>query len=130
MQTQPLTPNDLLNAVKAMSFDELDWLVPQLDAIRRERQANNLSRAEARLLAQIKEGLLPAEVQRRYSELLEKQSLEMLTTEESRELLSLAQSAERLAAMRVMLMTQLAEMRKMPVAALIEEFGLEMQPYV
>ena len=130
MQVQPMTLPDLLEAVKALNTRDLDLLVPQVDAIWRERKPTELSRVEMALLAQIKEGLLPRDVQKRYKELLDKQSLSDLTSDESRELVVLAQSTERLAVLRTALIAQWAGIRKTSVKELISTFGLELQPYV
>ena len=130
MQIQPMTLPDLLEAVKALNTRDLDLLAPQVDAIWRERKPTELSRVEMALLAQIREGLLPRDVQRRYEELLAKQSLSDLTSDESRELVALAQSTERLAALRAALIAQWAEIRRTSAKELISTFGLELQPYV
>ena len=130
MQTRPISLPDLLEAVKALNTNDLEWLMPQVDAIRRQRNADDLTGAEVALLGQIKEDLLPRSVKERYDLLLHKQSIEELTFDERRELLELAQSAERMAALRITLIAQWAEIRKTSVKDLITRFGLELQPYV
>jgi hypothetical protein len=70
-----------------------------------------LSQAEAQFLVKINQGL-PAEVQRRHDELIDKRRDESLSSEEHSELLRLTDQIENLEAQRMQHLSELARYRK------------------
>jgi hypothetical protein len=77
------------------------------------------------LLSKINQGI-PAELQRRYDELIAKRQEMILTADEYSELLQLTDQIEMLDAKRIEYLAGLARIRKKPLTVLMDE--LEIQP--
>jgi hypothetical protein len=75
------------------------------------------------LLQRINRGI-PADIQRRYSELIARRQADRLTPEEHHELLRLTEQAERLDAERAADLAALAGLRGVPLAELLDDLGL------
>ena len=93
-----------------------------------ERRPPHLSPEETQLLQQINQGL-PPETWARYHALKEKRDARTLSTEEYRELLSLTDEVELWNARRLELVSALAQLRQVPLRALMDELGLTPPPY-
>ena len=82
-----------------------------------------LSAPEARLLRQINQGFSDAWWER-YHELIRKRQEAILTTEEYRELIGLADDAEQRDVKRVRALVKLAKLRKQTLSGLMKALGL------
>lgn len=117
---------DLLKAVEQLDPSELERFVAQVIALRAQQRGASLPAAEADLLTRINQGL-PTEIQRRYDELLTKRRAERLSPEEHAELLRLTDQVEEGEAERVQHLAQLAQLRGVTLARLIDQLGLHPQ---
>src|SRR5690242_1539943 len=88
-----LSRDQLLKAVAQLSSDELEQFVSQVIALQAQRRAPSLPHAEADLLLKINTGL-PADVQQRYNDLIDKRRAEILTPDEHAELLRMTSQVE------------------------------------
>lgn len=118
-----LSPEQLLKAVKQMPPPELEWFAEQVMALR-PRPERGLSQAESELLLKINQGV-PADLQRRYDELIAKRDAATLTEDEYKELLELTNQVEMLDARRVELLIELAHIRQKPLRLLMQELGIQ-----
>jgi len=123
-----LSTDNLLKAVGQLNKHELEQFVSQVINLRAQRLVHRLSQAEAQFLVKINQGL-PAEVQRRYDELIDKRRDESLSSEEHNELLSLTDQIENLEAQRMQHLSELARYRKVSLAELMENMGLQSPAY-
>ena len=114
---------DLIQAAAQLGTRELEHLVAKVLALRAQRLAPSLAKEEARLLGTINQGL-PAEDQRRYGKLTSKLEAELLSPEEHRELLTLIDRIEHTDAERVRALTDLAQLRAVPVETLMRDLGI------
>lgn len=89
------------------------------------KRAPSLSERESELLLAINRGL-SGDVAERYRELMRRRQGGVLSPEEHRELLRLTDGLERLQAERIESLSELARLRGMPLASLMEE--LEIRP--
>lgn len=114
---------DLIEDLPSESLQELVRFIEFL-RFRREQEAKApASDAEAPLLAIIHRRL-PAEDQRRLSTLRASKEDRALTPEEHAELLAYVERVERDDAERAQALLELSRLRKVPLAALIADFGL------
>ena len=90
---------------------------------RRRNEPPRLSREETRLLQQINRGL-PAETWKRYQELVAKRRAETLTPVEHQELMALTNEVELWSAHRIELVRASAQLRNVPLTAMMRELGL------
>src|SRR4051794_23034477 len=88
----------------------------------------SLSREETELLQQINQGL-PPETWVRYQSLKDKRDARTLTPEEYTELLALTDEVELWNARRLELVYALAQLRHVPLRAMMDELGLTPPPY-
>ncbi len=124
-----LTPQDLRKAAEQLETTELDNLVNEMLLIRARRRAPVLRQKETTLLKKINRGLTP-EAQSRYQELLEKLQDETITDVEHEALIHLTQEIESLNAARLTHLVELAQLRQVPLAQLIDDLGLNAPNYV
>lgn len=82
----------------------------------------------AQVLQQINQGL-PAETWERHHHLVAKRRAESLTPEEYQESISLTNEVELRHAQRLELVAELARLRKIPFAQMMDELGLTQPPY-
>ncbi len=120
--------NDLLSGVAQLDINELDEFVNQVLTLRAKRLAPTVSEQEADLLARINHGL-SFESQKRYNHLVEKRQAETLTDEEHHTLLVLIEQVELADAERVKALTQLAQLRGVSVAELMESLDIRQPAY-
>ena len=97
--------------------------------MRAQRKLSVLSEDEIRLLLQINEGV-PEEIHQQYRVLVVKRDAEMLTVEESEELLALSDRIEVLAAVRASALIQLANLRQVPLMQLMDDLEIQTPSYV
>jgi hypothetical protein len=123
-----LPTDELLKAVGQLSQPELEQFVFQVIALRAQRKAPSLPRAESELLLKINQGASP-DVQKRYGELIAKRRAETLTPDEYNELLRLTEQTEALEARRVEYLAELARLRNTTLAALMKDLGIRKPAY-
>ena len=129
IQVEAQVPTDeLLKAVGRLSQPDLEQFVFQVIALRAQRQAPGLPRAESELLLKINEGV-PPDIQTRYNELIAKRQAETLTPDEYEELLRLTQQVEKLEVRRVEYLAELARLRGTSLTALMENLGIRPPTY-
>ncbi|WP_293047449.1 hypothetical protein [Moorena sp. SIO1F2] len=75
------------------------------------------------MLITINQGI-PADIQNRYDELIEKRRMEMLTPDQYRELLALSDQVETIEAKRVEAMAELAGLRQISLSTLMADLDI------
>ena len=120
---------ELLQAANELDELDLEVLVDQVLILRAQRKSSVLSEDETRLLLQINEGV-PEEIHQQYRALVGKRDAEMLTAEESEELLALSDRIEVLAAVRAGALVQLANLRQVPLMQLMDDLEIQTPSYV
>jgi hypothetical protein len=118
-----LSRDDLLNAARQLSPADFQQFVAGVLDLRAERQSPRLTAAEADLLLRINAGL-PAELRERLGELDDKRNAGTLTPDEHAELLRLTGEVERREAERVAALTELAQLRRTSLAAVMNQLGI------
>ena len=113
----------LLKAVEQLPPDELVPFVERVLALRAQRVAPHLNADESALLQRVNHGLSP-DKQQRYDELVAKRQAEVLTDEEHEELIALSDEQEMIAADRLAALADLARLRGVPLATLVDSLGL------
>jgi hypothetical protein len=93
-----------------------------------QRLPSHLPPEESRLLQEINRGL-PTETWERYDTLKKKRDAATLTPAEYQELLALTDEVELWNARRLDLVVVLAQLRQVPVRAMMDELGLTPPPY-
>jgi hypothetical protein len=96
----------------------------QVLSLRAERGAPVLPAAESELLLKINRPI-PDDLQRRYDELIARRDARTLTPEEHEELLGLTDQVELLEADRMGHLIELAQLRQIPLEALMKQLGLQ-----
>ena len=115
----------LVKAVEQLRGAELRQFTAQVLALNAKRMAPSVTQEEATLLLQINTPL-PADVQRRFDELIVKRDAETLDPEEYAELLRLTQRVEAFDMARLEALTKLAALRGVTLPELMRQ--LEMKP--
>jgi hypothetical protein len=121
-----LSNEQILNAARQMSRQELSQLVEQVLALRARHEAPVLPAAESELLLKINQPV-PDDLQRRYDELIARRDERALSPEERQELLRLTDQVELLEAERVKHLIELAQLRHVSLDDLMRSLGME--PY-
>ncbi len=124
-----LSTDNLLKAVSQLNKHEIEQFVSQVINLRAQRFVQKLSQAEAQSIMKINQGL-PAEVQKRYDELVDKRRDESLSSEEYDELLHLTNQIENLEVRRMQYLSELARYRKVSLTELMEDLGIQPPVYV
>lgn len=124
-----LSTRDLLQAAEQLDANELNTLVDALIALKARRHAPVLAQTEAELLQEINQGL-PAGLQARYTELIQKRQEERLTPSEHGELLALTKQVEAMNVERVAHLVKLAQLRGVALPKLMVDLGLDNPSYV
>jgi hypothetical protein len=114
----------LIKAAEQLSERDLGHLATQVLALSARRKAPSVTGQEAELLLKINQRL-PADVQRRYDELIAKRDAETLTPQEHAELIELTREAEALDVARVVALIELAAVRGVPMPELRRQLELE-----
>ena len=123
-----LTTDNLLKAVGQLNKHEIEQFVSQVINLRAQRLVHRLSQAEANFIVKINQGL-PAEVQEKYDELIDKRQDEELSSEEYSELLRLTDQIEKMEAQRMLYLSELALYRKVSLTELMENMGIQPPAY-
>ena len=123
-----LSTDNLLKAVGQLNKHEIEQFVSQVINLRAQRLVQKLSQSEAQFIMKINQGL-PAEVQKRYDELVDKRRDESLSSEEYGELLRLTNQIENLEAQRMQYLSELARYRKVSLTELMENLGIRPPAY-
>lgn len=124
-----LSPDHLLNAARQLSRQELNQFVEGVLALRAQVNAPQLPMAESELLSQINQPV-PVTLQQRYDALLARRDEHSLSLAEQQELLQLTDQVEALEAERMKHLLELAQLRRIPLAQLMRQLGLDPLPYV
>ncbi|MGE0129995.1 MAG: STAS/SEC14 domain-containing protein [Blastocatellales bacterium] len=128
MPTIQIDTEQLLNAALQMPQSELEQFVTKLFTLKAKERAPVLSEREAELLDKIYQGL-PAAMQQRLNELIEKRQSYTITPEELQELIELTNQVELFDAERLQHLIELAHLRNVPLHALIQQLGLKPVPH-
>lgn len=123
-----VSSEQLLKAVAQLPQPELEQFLAQALTLRPQHAEHRLSQAESELLLKINQGI-PADLQRRYNELIDKRQNKSLTPQEYEELLQLTDQVELLDAKRVEYLLELAQIRNKPLTLLMEELGIHPPEY-
>ena len=122
------TSDQLLEAVAQLPPEELMTFVERVLTLRAGRFASHVSGDEASLLLQINRAV-PAELQRRFDELVAARDAETLTAREHDELLQLTDDIELFDVARVEALGELAVLQGKTVADVMRSLGIEQPPY-
>ena len=123
-----LSSAELLRSAEQLNPQELEEFVAHLLALQAERKAPRLPRAETELLEIINRAT-PAEAQRRFDELNRKRRSEGLTEAEQNELLPLIDQMEAFDVQRVQALSELAQLRRLSLKALMQELHIRTPAY-
>jgi len=121
-----LSNEQILNAARQMTRQELSQLVEQMLALRARHEASVLPAAESELLLKINQPV-PDDLQHRYDELIARRDERALSPEERQELLRLTDQVELLESERVKHLIELAQLRHVSLDDLMRSLGME--PY-
>lgn len=128
MSTMPIRTDELLQAALQLPPVEWEQFVTRLFTLKARERAVVLSEREAELLSQIYQGL-PAAMQQRLNELIEKRQAYTITETELQELLTLTDQVELFDAARLERLIELAHLRQVPLQQLIQQLGLKPVPH-
>lgn len=123
-----LSSAQLLQAVELMPSEELDEFVERILLLHAQRSATHLKHTESELLLQINRGI-PPELRERYEALSAKRQAETLNSEEYAELLRLTGKIEQLDAVRLTALAELARLRQISLAELMQTLGIQPPDY-
>lgn len=119
----PVSSDELLIAASQLNLAELEKLVSNIVALQAQRRAPSLPPAETELLLKINQEI-PTELQKRYNELIAKRRAVALSNDEYEELLRLTDEIEKLEARRIQHLGELASIRKVSLAKLMDDLGI------
>jgi len=124
MPTIQVETDELLKAALQLPQVELEQFVQRLFSLKARERTSVLSEREAELLDQIYQKL-PDDTQQRLNELIKKRQAYTITPDELRELIELTDQAEAFDVARLELISELAHLRNVPLAQLIQQLGLK-----
>jgi hypothetical protein len=119
-----LTTEDLLAAIEQLEPAEIEKVSRRLLHLQARRKAPNLSEREAELLHEIYRAKRPG-FQERFDELNARRRAFLLTPEEHEELLQLVEESEAFTVRRLEALAELAQLRQVPLPALMKQLGLQ-----
>jgi hypothetical protein len=120
----------LLRAVQKLSWEDFQEFINRALALQPPApKPPRLSRRETTLLLKVNSGP-PAEWLRQYKRLIEKRRSHGLSADEQRSLLKLIAKMERYDVKRMEWLAELANLRRLPLRALIKSLGLKTPEYV
>jgi hypothetical protein len=114
----------LVKAVEQLREAELRQFTARILALNAKRMAPSVTQEEAELLLQINSPL-PADIQRRFDELIRKRDAETLNNEEYVELLRLTQQVEAFDVARLEALTKLAVLRGVTLPELMRQLDIK-----
>jgi hypothetical protein len=123
MPTIQVETDELLKAAAQLPQVELEQFVRRLFSLKARERTSVLSEREAELLDQIYQKL-PDDTQQRLNELIKKRQAYTITPDELQELIELTDQAEAFDVARLELISELAHLRNVPLAQLIQQLGL------
>jgi hypothetical protein len=118
-----LSFDELLKAVEQLNLPDLEQLMSQVITLQARHKAPSLPKTESELLLKINQGL-PLDVQKRFDKLVAKRQAETLTPYEHQALLDLTEQIEQSDAERVAYLAELANIRGVSLATLMEELDI------
>lgn len=124
MPTIQVETDELLKAAAQLPQVELEQFVRRLFSLKARERTSVLSEREAELLDQIYQKL-PDDTQQRLNELIKKRQAYTITPDELQELIELTDQAEAFDVARLELISELAHLRNVPLAQLIQQLGLK-----
>lgn len=128
LQTQiPL--KELLDSLQQLNIDELEQVARTTAILRAQQFAAHLPQAEAALLVQINQGVIPPDVRQRCAALTAKSRQVFLTPTEEAELAGLVDEIELLNAQRLALLSQLATLRQTSLTAVMDDLDIRPLSY-
>ena len=129
MPTIQVEMEQLLNAALQLPRAELDQFVKKLLSLRRQSEIPQLPMRESELLLKINQGV-PAQLQQRFDQLVEKRRDNTLTPGEYQELLALTEQIEQFDVERLQWLIELAQLRGLTLDELMQQLGINPRPYV
>ncbi len=124
MPTIQVETDELLKAAAQLPQVELEQFVRRLFSLKARERTSVLSEREAELLDRIYQKL-PDDTQQRLNELIKKRQAHTITPDELQELIELTDQAEAFDVARLELISELAHLRNVPLAQLIQQLGLK-----
>ena len=124
MPTIESNGDDLLEAVKNMGPQEFDAFLEEALAARSPNKAATLSAKQTKLFKRFNRGLSP-DISKRYALLVGRRKKGTLAADEFDELLHLTHEAESCDADRAAVLLELANIRQLPVRALMKQMGIK-----
>ncbi|OQX81294.1 MAG: hypothetical protein B6D64_02110 [Bacteroidetes bacterium 4484_276] len=124
--SQPQQLNQIFQSLTPLGLSELDQVMKKLIGLRRQRLSTVLTQTESDLLKKINTSA-PAEIQKRFDNLLGKRDNETLSDNEYEELLELTRYTETLNVQRFEYLLELARLRNIPLDELIKQIELKPQ---
>ncbi|MBE9057517.1 STAS/SEC14 domain-containing protein [Sphaerospermopsis sp. LEGE 08334] len=119
-----LSSEDLLKVVEQFNHDDLKQFISQVIALQAQRNAPSLQQQESELLLKINQGI-PLNIQKSYSDLIDKRDAEIITDDEYKELLHLTAIIEKQQAKRIEYLIELAKLRGISLNTLMENLGIQ-----
>ena len=121
--------NQLLDGIAQLDLPELERFSFKVSNLVAQRKSPYLPQRESELLQQINLSL-PAEKRQRYAELNAKLLDETITLAENQELGELIEKIEQADVERLQALVELAQLRNMSLARLMEQIGVSQSPHV
>ncbi len=118
-----LSADALLAALTQLSTEDLNRFVQRALLLQAQRRAPSLTSSESDLILRINEPLA-AGVRTRFDELVARRRAETLTADEHQELLALTDTIENFEAQRIKYLAELASLRQVSLAALVDQLGI------
>lgn len=128
MNTQKVSPQQVISAVQTMPLDELEKLVSNVLAVRAERLAPHISGEEGKLLKSIQK-TLPKKSLSRMKKLQALRDEQKLSQEGFAELAQLIENLEIIHAEKMKAVSDLAELRGVTFQIAIKQIGLKLPEY-
>ena len=121
--TEQLSAEQIIASLHSLSLSDLELVFDQVLALQAERRQSHLPGDESALLAKINEGL-PEGLRARMSQLRGKRQTGAITEEEYSELTTLSDRAEEMHAERMSAIADLARLRGVTLAVLMNQLGI------
>lgn len=107
-----------------LKVNELEVFVRRLNGLILRKKEQDIDYQISNLRIKINNTVLERSKRERYIELSEKVEEEIITAEEHKELLVLAEEEEQITAQRLKLLLELSQLRNIPLSQLMREMGL------
>ncbi len=128
MAFQPVSPQELLQAAKALSPDDLNLFIDEVLSLRASMHTVSVSHAETQLLQQINASL-PATMWQRYRQLIQLRQQERLSEAEYSELLQLSDTIETYHVQRMAWLAELATLRGQSLDQVMDHLNIKPMSY-